>query len=443
MAKLGRQRHSSNTARGQSIAAAAAWEKCIAFRPDNVSLREQAIAFFIGSSDREMNRRGRKMLEDALAINPQDWRLQIWQARVLLLDKTSPAVDKAIDILTKTIADHSTNVEGWTLLCQAWRQKNEPAKAFDVVLRGLVFLPENRTLLLLKAQIEATHSPLLAIPTVRRLYDKDPNDVDVAIYLAALYVNGNQYSAALSVLGGQATSVPNARRKIESSRAVVLHKSGEEDQARKLFESLEKDDPNDATVMLAKAGLLKEEEKWDDLAEYVSAWYQNHPDKDNAVVAVINEISGGQNAASRKAAEEILKRAIAVKASSPDLTNALAGLLYVSGRPQEAMSLYERLIDLDPENLTAINNLSWILCEDIGKYAQSLELAQKGLRIDPDILTLLIPEEWCIFVLVSSIRPLMIFLNVQNCIRAIYLRRRRHIFISAGHALLWLKKKMP
>ncbi|MDO8301606.1 MAG: tetratricopeptide repeat protein, partial [Sedimentisphaerales bacterium] len=365
-------------------------EKCIALSAANPQIREQAMEFFFRYTDKEKNRRGKKMLESLLAAYPQDSQLQLWQARMLLQDNTAPAFDKAVGILAKVTSENPSIVEGWSLLCQTWLQKGEPARALDAVMRGSIFAPNNKELLLLKARVEAVHTPEFAIPTVKLLHEHDPNDADIAIYLAALYGHRGNYKAAIAVLDDQLTrAAPSQQRKINITRAVALYKNGDTATAQSLFNALAAEDPNDATVMLAKTGLFKDEKKWNEVIEYVAGWYQNHRSDTGVIVAVTKDLSAGQNDDAKKAAEDILRKAMTIQANSPELLNAFAELLYISGRPSEAMSLYEKLIALAPENLTAMNNLAWILCEDIGTPAQSLELAQKGLRIEPEYLDLI------------------------------------------------------
>jgi tetratricopeptide (TPR) repeat protein len=68
--------------------------------------------------------------------------------------------------------------------------------------------------------------------------------------------------------------------------------------------------------------------------------------------------------------------------------SVLAILLEMTGRSDESAELYQRLIELAPENLIAINNLAWILSEKKGQYQQALELAQKGLKLAPNYIDL-------------------------------------------------------
>jgi len=74
--------------------------------------------------------------------------------------------------------------------------------------------------------------------------------------------------------------------------------------------------------------------------------------------------------------------------SIEDMTN-LAILLYTVDRSDESVPLYQRVLQLQPDNLIVINNLAWIMCEEQGKFQQALELAQRGLKIDSNYIDLI------------------------------------------------------
>jgi tetratricopeptide (TPR) repeat protein len=69
--------------------------------------------------------------------------------------------------------------------------------------------------------------------------------------------------------------------------------------------------------------------------------------------------------------------------------NSLAMLLQITGRFEESAALYQKILALQPDNVIAINNLAWILCEEQGKFEQALELAHRGLKIVPDYVDLI------------------------------------------------------
>jgi tetratricopeptide (TPR) repeat protein len=63
--------------------------------------------------------------------------------------------------------------------------------------------------------------------------------------------------------------------------------------------------------------------------------------------------------------------------------------LQVTARPAESAGLYKQAIQAAPDNLMAVNNLAWVMCEQLGQYQQALELAQKGLNMSPQYIDLI------------------------------------------------------
>jgi len=61
----------------------------------------------------------------------------------------------------------------------------------------------------------------------------------------------------------------------------------------------------------------------------------------------------------------------------------------MSGRSAESAELYQQLLEIEPRNLIAINNLAWIMSEDKAQYQQALDLAQKGLELNPNYIDLI------------------------------------------------------
>jgi len=90
-----------------------------------------------------------------------------------------------------------------------------------------------------------------------------------------------------------------------------------------------------------------------------------------------------------QAAERILRAVIDIDSDCIDALNSLGVLLHMSGRSAAAADLYERVLKLDPDRLTALNNLAWILCAEQGECERSLELVKRGLANNPDYVDLI------------------------------------------------------
>ena len=79
------------------------------------------------------------------------------------------------------------------------------------------------------------------------------------------------------------------------------------------------------------------------------------------------------------AAERILQRVYSRQPDSVEAVFGLAMLRHVQGQKLEAIPLYERALELNADNVLALNNLAWILSQEKGDHARALELAEKGL----------------------------------------------------------------
>jgi tetratricopeptide (TPR) repeat protein len=258
-------------------------------------------------------------------------------------------------------------------------------------LRGLAHKPNDRALLLLKARAEAIRSPILAIPTLKVLREVDPNNTDATLYLANVYIAVGEPEKAVNLLKSQLVSrVGTAEeRRINIALAVALHKNGNKADSQKEFDSLFRSEANDLSLLLAQVRLLKDDQLWSQLSQKVAEWYQKHPKDSRTLIDIAKNLvtSGGSEA--RETAEDIFGM---ILKNDPDSTRAmtdLAILLYTIGRPDESVLLYQRVLEFEPDNLIVINNLAWMMCEEQDKFQQALELAQRGLKMDPDYIDLI------------------------------------------------------
>jgi tetratricopeptide (TPR) repeat protein len=261
----------------------------------------------------------------------------------------------------------------------------------DAALRGLAHTPNDRTLLLLKAGAEAERSPVLAIPTLKMLRELDPNNTDTAMFLANIYIATEEPQKAVNILKAQLVSHAGTQdeRRIKIALAVALHKNGNKADAQKEFDSLIQSEPNDPVPLLAQVQLLKNDQLWSELSQKVTDWYQKHPEDSRTPIIIARNLVTTGDSPAKKTAEDILRIMLKNDSDSIETMSALAILLHTIDRSDESMPLYQRVLQLEPDNLTAINNLAWIMCEEQGKFQEALELAQRGLQISPNYIDLI------------------------------------------------------
>jgi len=361
-------------------------QRAMSLSVGNTQIEKRVVPLFLASGDAEKVRQGKDILDKALASNPRDIELRLYKARFLLAEGTAPAISQSQEILQKTIEEKPRITDAWTLLADIAIRLKQPTKAIDIVMRGLVHRPNNKSLLLLKAMLEAKSSPLLAIPTLKALLELDPNDTDVAARLSETYIAAGQPQKAVVLLKTRLASCSNAsdERKLNTALAVALYKSGDKTQAQEKLDSLLKSLPDDSAPLLVQVGLLEEDRLWEQLTQKITEWYRNHPKDTDTILAVARRLAANDSSEAKKAAENIIQAVLQNNPESTEAMSVLAVLLQSTGRFDEAAGLYQRILQLQPDNLVAINNLAWILCEEQKKYEQALALAQRGLEKAPD-----------------------------------------------------------
>ena len=374
-------------------------QRAMSLSVDNIQIKKRAISLFLASGDTMKVHQGRDILDRALASNPHDIELRFYKARFLLAEQTAPAIAESQEILQKIAEERPKIADAWTLLAEIAIRLKQPTKAVDIILRGLVHQPNNKSLLLLKAMLEAKSSPLLAVPTLKALLELDPNDTDVAVRLSETYLAAGEPEKAIVLLKTQLASCSRVsnERKINTALAVSLYKSGNKTDALEKLDSLLKSSPDDPIPLLVQVRLLEEDHLWDQLTQKVAEWHRNHPKDTDTILTIARNLAANENDEAKKAAEGVLQTILQNNPESAEAMSALAMLLQVTGRSEEAAEFYQLVLGLQPDNVVAINNLAWILCEERKKYEQALALAQRGLEKAPDYYVDLIDTRGMIY----------------------------------------------
>jgi len=374
--------------RGSFVDAAADIRKAISLAPANLQIQKRAVSLLLTSPDPESVNQGKNILDNALSSNPHDIELRLYKARSLLAEQSAPALKQASIILEKLTQDQPLLTEPWLLLTEIALRQGQSSKAMDIALRGLIHRPENKSLMLAKAHAEAQMSPALAIPTIKALYDLDPNNLNIVMRLADTYIAAGRPNDAIDLLQAKLDSCtgPAERRKMNIALAVALYKNGNKSQAGEMFDSLSASEPNDPATLLTRSRLLKDDKLYDKLEQKVLDWCRSHRDDTQSPIAIAGMLAVAEDQQAKKYAESILRTTLN---NAPDCLEAmepLAMLLQMTGRSTEAAELYRSLLAAEPDNAVVINNLAWILCEEQGKYHEALQLAIQGLENTPSYI---------------------------------------------------------
>jgi len=369
--------------------AAADINKAMQLQPENLQLQKTAIEILFSSGNPEDTKKAKLLLDKALSANPDDYDLRIAKARCLSASQTAKSITQATSVLEKIVEQYPNKTEPWLLLGNL-KLRDNSIEAMDIALRALARRPDDKELLLLKARCEAATSPALAIPTLKALCELDPNDINLVLHLANTQIAAENFPEAIDILDDKIKLYKNQSQKqrLKSVLAVAMYKNGNKEQATSELESMLLASPNQPEPLYVTARLLCEDEDFNRVMQMSSNWILAHPDDTKTPISIARLLAETEKQPARTTAENLLQ---AVLDNHPDCTEALstqAMLMQVSERPQEAARLYQRLLNIEPENKVAINNMAWILCEHLQQYDRALELAQTGLNDEPAFINI-------------------------------------------------------
>lgn len=369
--------------------------------PNSLTAQKRAISLLMSAGDRGLQAQAEEILKRALKQSPDDIELMLARTRLLMAQATAPGVRKAVEFLHQITQKAPETPQAWVLLADiALDYEGNAAKALDIANRGLAHNSDNRELLLAKARAEAARSVVTSIPTLRTLHRNDPNDTEAVVRLASALVDAGDGPAAITLLHKQIDASNNdaARRTCNITLAAALHTSGRQQEANHLLESLLEEDPNDSALILLQARLLNIEGKYERIVDMSTDYLARRPEDARTVIGIAETLvranAGGLRATGPDpniigTAEKLVRAVLKEDPRQSAALNLLALLLQSSGRSDEALECYEKVIALQPDNVVAMNNAAWIISQQQGNHRRALELANTGLEKAPHYVDLI------------------------------------------------------
>jgi len=361
-----------------------------ALSPEDAYIRSAAIELLLNASAQSRQQEARQRLETALEDKPDDPRLLFIQAQVLAQEGTRPSIERAEQILSKIVKEHPTEERAWHLWTRLMLNRGQSGRALDTILSGLANQPHSKALLLLKAATERKRSSVLAIQTLKGLLEIYPQDVEVVVGLASLYAENKENQRAIDLLERQLQACrPPEKLDYGITLALILHRDGQAAKAQALLSELDQTQENAAKVLLARTQIWISNKMWAELKAGVKAWQGRYAGENTTVMALADMLSKHNDREALSLSEEILLEAVAHSPKWVRPKLLLGQLLYRTKRIGEAGLQYRDVLHIDPNNLIAINNWAWFLCEQRQDYTEALSIASRGLKIAPNYVDLL------------------------------------------------------
>ena len=123
--------------------------------------------------------------------------------------------------------------------------------------------------------------------------------------------------------------------------------------------------------------------------------YQLALDKHDSAATVIAYTRALQASDQAEKAIPLLTDAMTRFPNQPELPLALALIYQSSNQPEKATAAYERVLELAPDSVLALNNLAWILHENNDERA--LDLAERAYQLSPQSAAIADTYGWILF----------------------------------------------
>jgi tetratricopeptide (TPR) repeat protein len=374
--------------------------RAIALAPQEPRIQKLAAALFIASGKQSLLREAEDMLDKALAgatdsQGKKDPDLRVYKARILILRGTGPTIEEARQLLRQVTTDYPKYADAWELMAQLELNQEEPGRALDYATRGLAHNEQNKQLLLLKAIAEKRLSPsVAALTTLPSLAKQYPDDLGILIEWADAYARAGQPRKAVELLDGKLPEFKGPlHRRCEIALAAALYTDQQRDKAKELFDTLIKAEPNDPTPVMTMGQLLRKEKRWTEVNQLLSLWRTTNPKDAETATNMARILAGSGDKEALQMAEDQLRMILDPNPESVSTLVLLGMLMQDAGRNEEASRLNRRILELDPNNVIAINNLAWMLCDQASPspeaIKEALDLANRGLKLVPDYMDLL------------------------------------------------------
>lgn len=262
--------------------------------------------------------------------------------------------------IVDTVKLYPANVDLLLLQAEFMSRTGDVQGALETIAAVLKIAPKNREAYQLKAAVyTGQNDPINTEKAYRDFVQATPNDATSLVLLGRFYMSQKKFSAAITQFDLAAKVAPDPfEPKLEAVSALVAEKKL--DEATKRANQSIQDKPTDAGnyQMLGEIKMAQS-----DFASAITAFNHELELDPKAIKGYVDLARCQALAGDEKSALASLERGIATNPSDTRLYAAEADFLIHAGKIDDAISVYDRLLAIAPNDDLAINNVAFLLTE--------------------------------------------------------------------------------
>jgi len=354
---------------------------------------------------------------------PEDPDLMKLRALQEYEKRTPESLKAARDKLEDVIKSEPTAIDAHLVLIRMAMQEKEYENARNYAIRALGSNPNNSALLSARGWAElALENYQMAAELAKLVLQKDPNSTEARDVLvsAALEIKDRSLleqartliesglgsgpadeqllisrARVMVALESPQTAIPELKAYCQTEEgsgsvaalvtlANLYRLSGDFDQAKSWIEQAEQIDPNSQTALHARFIWLVAQKRYEELEDISSAYISAKEQNPTTVLTAALVLTALDSITLKKEGLKLYEHAVTLSPTSKDARLGLASTLYQTGDTERAKNTYQELLKQYPNDIQSLNDLAWILQEHDHNYEAAMELANKGLRNQPD-----------------------------------------------------------
>ena len=353
-------------------AARASFDKALEMQPDFLPAARNLTIIDLQDGNIQA---ARDRYDRMLAKNPKS--APVLLALAELQGVTGASNDQVKETINKAIAADATSAGPRLALIAFEARHGDPKGAISTAQNALAAIPGNPQLTeALGAAQLAGGAPDQAVETFKRLVQLQPQNPLVLLRLAEAQVAVKDYSGAIDSERKALALKPDLPASIAALTRTYLI-AGKPDQAVAQARGIQKEHPDQAGGYALEGQIMMAQKKWSEAALAFKMGLDRQPIPQVAAVYYAALLNSGKAADATAMANKWM-------AQHPDdatIPLLLAEQQQARKNLPEAKAGYQKVLDIDANNVVALNNLASILSDE--KNPKALEYAERAHQLAP------------------------------------------------------------
>ena len=358
--------------KGDLASARAQFERALALEPDFVPAELHLARLDVKAGEVEQ---ARARYAAILERHPTELNALM---RLAELENASGRIDEAVALLERARAAHRQALQPRLTLADYYRQVGQTEKALTLAREAQALAPDHPATLLTLGKVQlAMGEADAALTTFERLTARSPESTEAHYQLAlARRATGDTSGARSALRRSLERDANHVPAKVLMGKVAL--RAGNTAEALTIAKRLQAEHPDEPRGYALEGDVLIAQRQYPDAASAYEAALRVEPHGR----WVIGLYRARQGMGDRNAAEATLRDWLAKHPEDGVVRNALANALIASDREDEAIDEYIRVLDSDPDNAVALNNVA-VLYERRGD-PRMLKFAERAYRQAPN-----------------------------------------------------------